>query len=134
MRVEAGTAVKISNETLRMSLTCTSLNEDRVDALVRCLLDENVVAMTVQRTDPVTGDDLDVPVEVEVSIIPGSRGSRDSLGGRRGAGPALEPDEPTTAEVVDVQVMDDDLAPKFPNFELTDDEQNSAVELALERY
>lgn len=42
---------------------------------------------------------IEVEVEVSYTYVPASRGARDSLGGRRGAGPPLEPDEPATVEI-----------------------------------
>lgn len=57
---------------------------------------------TVTRTREVQGVECDVEINVVVTyrIIPGSRGMRDSLGGIRGAGPALEPDEAPEVEIV----------------------------------
>lgn len=50
-----------------------------------------------------TGSDgEDFPVTVEFTVIPGRRGLRDSLGGVRGAGPPLEPDEPPSVEIESV--------------------------------
>jgi hypothetical protein len=105
--------------------------EESVEKLVHNLLGESTVEMTVTRTDA-NDQEFEIPVEVELDMIPGSRGSRDSLGGVRGAGPPLEPDEPATAEVIGVVVLDDELAAKFPNLELTSDEEDRAIEQALE--
>ncbi|HEY5960939.1 MAG TPA: hypothetical protein VIV60_30495 [Polyangiaceae bacterium] len=45
---------------------------------------------------------IEVNVIVEYDFYPGGPGARDSLGGIRGAGPPLEPDEPPSAEVTRV--------------------------------
>ncbi len=45
-------------------------------------------------------DDNEVAIEVEYNATPGCRGSRDSLGGVRGAGPPLEPDSPPEIEII----------------------------------
>ena len=47
---------------------------------------------------------ITIEVEVEYTISKGSRGSRDSLGGARGAGPPLEPDEPAEVEITSVRI------------------------------
>lgn len=105
--------------------------EESVEKLVHNLLGESTVEMTVTRVDA-NDQEFEIPVEVELDMIPGSRGARDSLGGRRGAGPPLEPDEPATAEVTRVTVLDDGLAAMFPNLELTPDEEERAIEQAVE--
>lgn len=55
---------------------------------------------TITRTDRRTGSDIDIDIEVEYVVRPGCRGRRDSLCGVAGAGPALEPDEPATVEII----------------------------------
>lgn len=40
---------------------------------------------------------------VRARFDPGCRGARDSLGGKRGAGPPLEPDEPDSIEILSVE-------------------------------
>lgn len=57
--------------------------------------------MTHQTTIELNGEK--VPITVEYRVIPGCRGTRDSLGGIRGAGPALEPDEPDEIEIESVE-------------------------------
>lgn len=47
-------------------------------------------------------DDGEVELRVEFGAIPFRRGMRDSLCGVRGAGQALEPDEPAAVEVESV--------------------------------
>src|SRR2546421_11371189 len=47
------------------------------------------------------GNELDVTVEYTYHRT--CRGQRDSLGGVRGAGPPLEPDEPASIEIVSVK-------------------------------
>lgn len=51
----------------------------------------------------------DKDVVVEYNYYPPSRGARDSLSGRRNAGPPLEPDDDAEIEIVDVRdaVTDD---------------------------
>ena len=41
----------------------------------------------------------EVEVEVSYDAWPASRGARDSLGGKAGAGPPLEPDDPGGIEI-----------------------------------
>jgi len=43
-----------------------------------------------------------LPVKVEYTYIPASRGARDSFQGKRGAGIQLSPDEPESAEIESV--------------------------------
>ena len=50
------------------------------------------------KTTYILGDDTEVTITWEYS--PPSRGARDSLGGKAGAGPPLEPDEPASLELV----------------------------------
>lgn len=47
-------------------------------------------------------------LEVEVSTWLATRGARDSLGGRPGAGPPLEPDEPAGFDIEKITVKDID--------------------------
>jgi len=44
-------------------------------------------------------DDKEIKLEIIYNVYRGCRGARDSLGGKRGAGPALEPDEPPSIEI-----------------------------------
>jgi hypothetical protein len=59
---------------------------------------------TVERETLVNGNDVTRvhEVAVEYSYYGATRGARDSLGGIRGAGPALEPDEPAHVEIESV--------------------------------
>jgi len=47
-------------------------------------------------------DSCEREITVEYTYSPGCRGARDSLGGVRGAGQALEPDEPPSVEITKV--------------------------------
>jgi hypothetical protein len=53
--------------------------------------------MTYETT--IERDDKEIKIEVEYSAYKGCRGARDSLGGKAGAGPQLEPDEPPSIEI-----------------------------------
>lgn len=53
------------------------------------------------------GEQVELDCTVEYEYHRGYRGMRDSCGGVRGAGPALEPDEPAHCEVLAVTVLDD---------------------------
>jgi hypothetical protein len=77
-------------------------------------------------TTTLTREDKDVTVSVEYEYTPGCRGTRDSLGGVAGAGPALEPDEGPEVEILSAE-MDDGNA-----LELTEYEISSLEELAME--
>jgi hypothetical protein len=67
---------------------------------------ENIEIMSATFKTTIEKDGEDCPVEVEYSYTKGCRGSRDSLGGVRGAGPPLEPDEPPEIEIVSVCAAD----------------------------
>jgi hypothetical protein len=45
---------------------------------------------------------VEEPITAEFKYYPPSRGARDSLGGKHGAGPPLEPDDPADIEIVSV--------------------------------
>ena len=64
----------------------------------------------------ITRDDIDTEVEVDFTFYPACRGRRDSLCGKRGAGPPLEPDEPASLEINSVRDADG------YEYELTDSE------------
>lgn len=53
----------------------------------------------------ITIDDEDVPIEIDFVYYPPERGARDSLGGKTGAGPPLEPDTPADMEVTAVRYI-----------------------------
>ncbi len=79
---------------------------------------------TIERTKVIHGKyeilgdaDVEIPITVEYSYFKGCRGSRDSLGGIRGAGPPLEPDEPPSIEIE--RALDSDGC----EIELSDKEQ-----------
>lgn len=52
--------------------------------------------MTLETT--IERDGVEIDITVEFTVRGGCRGSRDSLCGKRGAGPPLEPDEPDEIE------------------------------------
>lgn len=54
-------------------------------------------------------DGVECDVEVRYSFTPASRGARDSIGGVRGAGPALQPDEPACVEIERVDTATKDI-------------------------
>ncbi len=71
---------------------------------------------TVMREDA-SGDEQEVTIFVEYSTHKAYRGARDSLCGKRGAGPPLEPDEPAGIDIEgakdengkDVELSEDEL-------------------------
>ena len=56
---------------------------------------------TIMRERNLNGNDVgcEVEIEVEYTYHRARRGARDSLCGKRGAGPPLEPDEPAEIEI-----------------------------------
>ena len=81
----------------------------------------------------ITRDDVDVDVDVDFTFHSAYRGRRDSLGGKRGAGPPLEPDEDASFEINSVKDAEGN------DYELTDseideiaDEYHGEREAALE--
>jgi hypothetical protein len=64
-------------------------------------------------------DDQEIKLEVEYSAYKGCKGARDSLGGKAGAGPPLEPDEPPSIEIESVINME-----TGEGVELTRNEEN----------
>jgi hypothetical protein len=79
-------------------------------------------------TTTLTRDGDDLEVEVEYTFSKGCRGARDSLGGKAGAGPPLEPDEPDEVEID--SVTDENGT----DVELTDEEITALEEKCLENY
>lgn len=71
-------------------------------------------------------DGEEIPVTVEYTYHRASRGARDSLCGRRGAGAPLEPDEPAWAEID--RVTDPDGKP----VEITDSEADQISDAIME--
>jgi hypothetical protein len=65
-------------------------------------------------------DDEEIDIIVEYTFYKGCRGSRDSLGGIRGAGPPIEPDEPAMVEIEFVRRKGDNLAIELTDSELVD--------------
>lgn len=61
-------------------------------------------SITTTLTLTISSLETEHEVSVEYAFIPACRGARDSLGGIRGAGPPLEPDEPAHCEVLAVTV------------------------------
>ena len=47
---------------------------------------------------------LNLEIEVEFNFSKGRKGQRDSLGGKAGAGPPLEPDDPDEIEITAVNL------------------------------
>ena len=80
----------------------------------------NLISSTIQ----IERDGVDCEVEVRFEFHRAYRGLRDSLGGIRGAGPPLEPDEPAELEFYDATCNGQD-------FNLTDDEIDRAREQSL---
>lgn len=66
----------------------------------------------------ITLDDVDYEVEVHYTYHRAYRGQRDSLGGVRGAGPPLEPDEPAMVEIESVICDDFDILDTIPKRDL----------------
>jgi hypothetical protein len=66
-------------------------------------------------------------LEVEYTAIPPSRGTRDSLGGVRGAGPPLEPDEEGYIEVDAVYLDGHDVTAEW------EDSMDEIVDAILEK-
>jgi len=64
----------------------------------------------------------EIEVEVSYDAWPASRGARDSLGGKAGAGPPLEPDDPGGIEITGAR---DDSGREW---ELTDEEEREIEE------
>lgn len=77
---------------------------------------------TVYRTNAEGGED-EIIVLVKYSYYGGCRGQRDSLCGRAGAGPALEPDEPASVEIEGAVNKVDGKA-----FDLTSEEEGSIAD------
>jgi len=71
-----------------------------------------------------TIDDQQVeePITVEFKYYPPSPGQRDSLGGKRGAGPPLEPNDPAEIEILSVF-----SAINGNDFELTKNEEKDVM-------
>lgn len=65
-------------------------------------------------------NNTDLDIEVTYKYYKGSRGSRDSLGGKRGAGPQLEPDDPPEVEILSIVNLKDgvDLLDVVPSQDL----------------
>lgn len=58
------------------------------------------ITMTVER------DEREIEVNCEFDAVPAYRGARDSLCGKRNAGPPLEPDAPSTVEFVSAVIAE----------------------------
>lgn len=72
--------------------------------------------------------DAQVTVIVSYEMIPGSRGARDSLGGRAGAGAPLEPDEPAHIEITSITTLDG------VQVEIDEDEEQRICETLMSRF
>ena len=75
----------------------------------------------VHATITVERGEAEIEVDVQFDHHPACRGQRDSLGGKSGAGPALEPDEPACLEFVEAKAGGVVIT-------LTDEEQEQAEE------
>jgi hypothetical protein len=84
------------------------------------------IELTITREDA-GGNEIEFDVECEFFCTKAYSGARDSLGGVRGAGAALEPDEPANCEFENAVRCDTD-----EYIELTDDEIERATEKAYE--
>lgn len=73
-----------------------------------------------------TGEEREI--EVNYAYHRGCRGARDSLGGVRGAGPPLEPDEPPSVEIQSVMMH----SPTFHDREAREDVLDSLSKSQLE--
>jgi hypothetical protein len=68
----------------------------------------------------------EIPVIVDYHYTKATRGARDTIGGVRGAGPPLEPDEPETVEIVSVKTADGS------EYEITEEEEGRLAEEAFD--
>lgn len=87
----------------------------------------------------IRGQDADLIIEVDYDFIRASKGARDSLGGVRGAGPPLEPDEPAHCELTEARAWTDPKAgPDDPGVNiwtlLTKDQREALEEACLENH
>ena len=75
------------------------------------------------------GSDVEIDIEIEIQYYyhKSYRGARDSLGGKRGAGPPLEPDEPSYVEIEEVIELENGT-----EIELTETEQEHFKEKILD--
>lgn len=71
----------------------------------------------------ITRDEIEIPVDVDFTFHPAYRGRRDSLCGKRGAGPPLEPDEDASFEINSVKDFEGN------DYELTDSEIDEVANL-----
>lgn len=80
---------------------------------------------TVTREDA-QGNETEVELEISYTYHRARSGARDSLGGRRGAGPPLEPDEPASIEILSAKDENGD------EVVLTRDEEAAVEEKAFD--
>lgn len=73
---------------------------------------------------PIERNEIEIEVQCNLVLHPASRGARDTLCGVRGAGPALEPDEPAEMEFIKATNSDG------KEIDLTDDEIDKAKDKA----
>ena len=85
---------------------------------------------TIMRERNLNGNDVECEVEIEVEYTyhRARRGARDSLCGKRGAGPPLEPDEPAEIEIDSVTD-----ATSGEELELTNAEQDRIRDEIIEK-
>lgn len=79
-------------------------------------------------TREIDGTEVDVTLEIDYTYHPAHKGARDSLCGKRNAGPPLEPDEPAHFEI---NFAKDE---KGEEVDLTDKEVAEIEETIAERY
>jgi hypothetical protein len=77
----------------------------------------------------VDGQEVEISVECEFAYHKAVRGARDSIGGVRGAGPALEPDEPASMEFISAHNIE-----TGEEVELTESELDKATDKAWDSF
>lgn len=77
----------------------------------------------------VDGQEVEISVECEFAYHKAVRGARDSIGGVRGAGPALEPDEPASMEFISARNIE-----TGEEVELTESELDKATDKAWDSF
>jgi hypothetical protein len=87
------------------------------------------VSDTFQTT--IERDGQEVTIEVVYDYVKGCKGTRDSFGGVRGAGPPLEPDTPPELENVWATFCDGEK--KGIDVELTESELDHITDMCLEK-
>lgn len=88
-------------------------------------------SITRTLTLSIASHDHEIEAEIQYRYVPGRRGSRDSLGGVRGAGPPLEPDDPAECEVTGAMVSSP-LGTNHIYGLLSDDQLSALADACLE--